>query len=120
MLKVALRILSTLSWSTLSSSAPAGPSLEVLIRRNRLLSRVIVEAAARLAAKVPCIDQLAQALGLGEAVLPVGVRHHVGDRGKGVQADEVGERERTHRVAGPGHHPGVDVGDRADALLMGA
>src|SRR6476661_6025873 len=110
MLKVALRMRSRLSWSTLPSSARRGLSLEILVPRDRSVSGVIVEAPTALAAKIPCIHQLAQRFGLREALLAVGVDHHVGDRGEGVEAHEVGESERSHRVAGAGHHPLVDVG----------
>ena len=43
--------------------------------------------------------------------------HRDGDGGGGVQADEVGERERSHRVVGAADHRGVDVLGRGHAGL---
>jgi hypothetical protein len=66
------------------------------------------------------VDQLLKRRRRREALLPVRLVHHGGDRCQRVQPDEVSQRERSHRVACAGHHPGVDVLDRADPLLVGA
>ena len=94
--------------------------LDSLRVHHRLVARVVVEALAGLA-PVPAGGQhLAQRRRLGEAALAELVEHHVADRAHGVEAHEVGERERAHRVPGAGLHRLVDLGDRADPLLVGA
>ena len=86
--------------------------------RDGLLARVIVEPPSCLTSKIACIDHPAERVGGGEAVFAVRLGHHIRDRDQRVQPDEVRERERPHWVAGSGHHPGVDVLDRPNALLV--
>jgi hypothetical protein len=42
---------------------------------------------------------------------------HLHDRQAGVEADEIGELQRAHRVVGAELHGGVDGIDRADAFV---
>src|SRR5437870_3762069 len=81
---------------------------------HRSLARVVVEALTRFPPFLARGDEIRERLGGREAILAVCVVHDLGDRGKRVEADEVGERQRPHRVTGAGLHPGVDVLDRAN------
>src|SRR3954447_26317479 len=87
---------------------------------DRLLARVVVEPLAGLAPVPARGEHLAQGRRLGEAPLAELVEHHLADGAHRVEADEVGERQRPHRVPGAGLHRLVDLRDRADALLVGA
>ena len=71
----------------------SAPGIE-LGRTRACSARVIVEALAGLAAVMARSTSLRSVCGRGEAVLAVGVVHHVGDRGQRVEADEVGQRQR--------------------------
>src|SRR4051794_24029790 len=115
--------------STTTPAATTSPRSEVGLRRaatshprvdDRLLAGVVVEALARLAAVPAGGEHLAQGRRLGEAPLVELGPHHVADRTERVEADEVGERERAHRMGGAGLHRRVDLVDGADALLVGA
>ena len=55
-----------------------------------------------------------------EARLAELVEHDVGDGVRGVEADEVEQRERPHRVAAAELHALVDVLDRAQPVLEAA
>src|ERR1041385_1453550 len=80
-------------------------------------SRVLVEAAARLLAEVAGLHLLRQQ-GAG-AVLGVleAVEEDVEDGEAGVEADEVGQRQRAHRVVHAELHDGVDVLGCGHALV---
>src|SRR5216683_4009458 len=85
-------------------------------RRNRALAGVVVEAALDLAADPAGFDVLHQKrtgaiLRIGQALV-----QHLHHRQAGVEADEVGELERAHRMVGAELHAGVDRLDIADAL----
>src|SRR3954453_3399741 len=116
--KVAFLMRSRLVWSTpmLGTLLELAPGID----RDGLIAGVIVEPAPRLPPEVPGLDHLLERVRRGEALLAVGVDHYVGDRPQRVESDEVRKRERPHRVAGAGHHPGVDGLDRSNALLLGA
>src|SRR5438067_1326520 len=86
---------------------------------DRRVAGVVVEAHPALAAVPPRGQHLAQDRRLREALLPELLEHHVADRAQRVQADEVRQRQRPHRVAGARLHGLVDLGDRAHALLVG-
>ncbi len=59
---------------------------------------ILVEAAAGLAAQPPGVDQL-RSSGQGRYLAsPRPVVQHLQDRQAGVEADQVGQRERPHRV----------------------
>src|SRR5437879_415045 len=85
--------------------------------RNRPLARIIVEAALDLAADPAGLDVLHQqrtraVFGIGQALV-----QHLHHRQAGIEADEVGELERAHRMVGAELHAGVDRLDIADALV---
>jgi hypothetical protein len=84
---------------------------------GRGLAAVVVEAATGLAAQPAGLDIFHQqragpVLGIGQAVM-----QHLHDRQAGVEADEIGQLQRPHRVVGAELHGGVDRLDRADALI---
>ncbi|MPL88776.1 hypothetical protein SDC9_34803 [bioreactor metagenome] len=86
-------------------------------RRHRGLAAIVVEAAAGLAAKPARLDVFHQQ----RAGAVLGVRQpvvqHVHDRQAGVEADEVGELERAHRVVRAQLHRHVDRLHVADAFV---
>src|SRR6476661_3870420 len=69
---------------------------------------VLVEAAAGLAAQPPGLDVAAQQRAGPVLVVPEPVVQHLHDRQAGVQADQVGQRQRPHRVVHAQPHYGVD------------
>src|SRR5271165_3488665 len=81
---------------------------------------VVVEALPRLAAIPAGQHQALQQRRRGEAALLELVVHDVRDVVRGVEADEVEQRERPHGVAAAQLHRLVDVGDGAHALFIGA
>src|SRR6266446_10086448 len=86
-------------------------------RRNRPLAGIVVEAALDLAADPTGLDVLHEQrawaiLRIGQAFV-----QHLHHRKTGVEADEVGELERPHRMVGAELHAGVDRLDIADALV---
>ena len=85
--------------------------------RDGGLAAIVVEAALDLAAEPAGLDVLHQQR--AGAVLAVGqaLVEHLHDRQAGVEADEVGELQRPHRVVGAELHRVVDALDRADALV---
>src|SRR4051812_26732265 len=93
--------------------------LNAWVYRLGLFARVVVEPAPRLAPVVARRHHLPQRGRRREALLPVLVEHDVADRLEGVEAHEVTQRERAHRVVGPRFHGSVDLLDRAHALLVG-
>src|SRR4051812_30405554 len=103
--------------SPLAAEGGLGAQPRVLHRR---LTRVVVEALARLAAVPAGGEHLPQGGRLGEATLAELVEHDLADRPHRVEADEVSQRERPHRMPRPGLHGLVDLGHRAYALLEGA
>src|SRR5947207_15939949 len=88
-----------------------------MVHRNGLLTRVIVEAAARLATEMAGCDELAKRRRWGEPLLPVFVEHDLSNRVARVEADEIEQLERTHRVVRAALHRRVDLLDRPEALL---
>src|SRR3954453_5987511 len=99
---------------------PFGMSSDAWIDRLGLFAGVVVEAPARLAAVVPGGHHLAQRGRGGEALLPVLVEHDVPDGFEGVEAHEVAQRQRPHRVVGAGLHRGADRLDRPHPLPVRA
>ncbi len=88
--------------------------------RDGWFARVGVEALARLLAEVAGFDELEEHLRRAELVAAEAVVEHAHDAEADVEADEVGELERPHRVVEPDPGAGVDVLGGADALLVGA
>src|SRR5438132_7113780 len=93
------------------SNEPAATLRDNLIR---------VKPASALPPVPPGQHHLAQQRRGGEALLAVLLEHHLTDVVRGVEADEVEQREGTHGVAAAELHGLVDVLDRADALLVRA
>src|SRR6185503_6561988 len=111
------------SWPGLAGSSPAmtlkGRAIWMVTPtgRNRFLAAIIVEAAARLAAEPARLDIFHQqragpVLRVGEAFI-----EHMHDGKAGIEPDEIGELERSHRMVGAEPHRRVDRLDRADALI---
>ena len=93
-------------------------------RRRRLTAagsaaRVGVEAAARLLAEMSGRDEVPSTLGGAEVLLAEALVEDLHDPEADVEADEVGELERAHRVVQADLRAGVDVVGRAEALLVG-
>jgi hypothetical protein len=98
------------------SGGPARPPRR-LPRRHRLFARVIVESAAGLATEPAGLDVLDEkrtrpVLGIGK---PVVQRLH--DAETGIEADEVGELKRAHRVMRAEPHRRIDALHRAHAFV---
>src|SRR5258708_35174803 len=96
--------------------ALSAPARNSSARRNRALARIIVEAALDLAADPTGLDVFHQqwtgpVLGIGQALV-----QHLHHREEGIEADEVGELERAHRMGGAELHAGVDRFHVARAL----
>src|SRR5947209_2468737 len=70
---------------------------------------IVVEAPTRLTPEISGGDHLAQQRGRRKTRLFELVEQDVGDEQGGVEADEVEQCERSHRVAGAEHHANVDV-----------
>ena len=80
-----------------------------------------MEAAAGLLAEVAGGDQLLEhRAAAGSARAPKPSCEHSHDAEADVEADEVGQLERTHRVVEADPRAGVDVVGRPGALLVGA
>src|SRR6202008_5083518 len=76
-----------------------------LVERHRLLAGVVVETGSRLvAAEASGQHHLAGQRRGGEALLLVLLLHHVRDVVSRIEADEVEERERSHRVTAAEDH----------------
>src|SRR4051794_8880856 len=113
-------------WAGPSSADLAAKALRKLERdreillsacRDRLLATIVVETALRLAAEPAGLDifdekRTGPVLGIGQPLM-----QHLHDREAGVEADEVGELQRPHRVVGAKPHRSVDRFHRADALV---
>src|SRR4051794_20886145 len=99
---------------------PLGMSSDAWIDRLRLVAGVVVEPARGLPPVVPRGNHLAERGRRREPLLAVLVEHDVADGLEGVEANEVAQRQRSHRVVGASLHRGVDLLDRPDALLVGA
>src|SRR5512133_1941037 len=86
--------------------------------RNALMpSLVVIEAAPRLAAQPPRGDVLAEDRGRPVLVVPELAVEHLRDEQARVEPDEVGERERAHRMIEAELHAGVDVRRRREPLV---
>src|ERR1700716_2826628 len=95
-----------------SRRTAAAPSLSDSSVLDGQLAGVVVEAPARLAPEPAGAEHLAERRRAREAPLAELVEQHVAYRTERVQADEVGERERPHRMPRAGLHRLVDLGDR--------
>src|SRR5262245_2020248 len=89
-----------------------------LPRRNRALTRIVVESALDFAADPARLDVFHQertrpVLRIGETFV-----QHLHHRQASVEADEVGELEGTHRMVGTELHAGVDRLDIADTFVQ--
>src|SRR5208282_3748851 len=85
--------------------------------RNRLFASIIIEAAPGLAAEPARLDifheeRTGPILAVGKALV-----EDVHDGETGVEADEIGELERPHRMMGAKPHADVDRLDRADTFI---
>src|ERR1044071_7895931 len=78
---------------------------------------VLVEPAGALLAQPAGGDVLAQQRARPVLVVAELAVQHLGDRQAGVEADQVGQLERAHRMVEPEADAGVDVGGRAEALV---
>src|SRR5258706_5838130 len=76
-----------------------------------------VETASRFAAEPTCCDILPQKRRRAVLVVAELVVQHFRDRQAGVEADEVGQLERPHRVVETELDALIDVLDRAERLL---
>ena len=79
---------------------------------------VVVKAAAGLATEPPRGHVHLEHVGGSVLVVAELAMEHFGDRQAGVQADQVGQRQRPHRVVEPELDPGVDVLGRAQVFLQ--
>src|ERR687886_411997 len=101
-----------------SIGTPTMPTSRTALAAGRVLACVIVvEPTPGLTAQVTGRDHLAQECRSREARVLELVEQDVGDVQRRVETDEVEQRERSHRVARPEHHPNVDVLARGEALL---
>ena len=82
------------------------------------LARVGVEPASGLLAEVARGDEVLEHPRRREVRLAEPLVEHPHDAEADVEADEVGELERAHRVVEPDARAGVDVLGRADPLLV--
>src|SRR5512144_2898227 len=78
---------------------------------------VLVEPAADLLAEPARRDVLAQQRAWPVLVVAELAMQHLGDRQAGIQADQIGELERPHRVVEAEPHAGVDVGRRPQPFV---
>src|SRR3954453_11277774 len=94
-------------------SWPSSPTLATSTRPGEgsagASSRVVIEPPAGLAPEQPGIDHARQQWRWGVQRLLELLVEAVGAGERGVEADQVGEAERAHRVVAPLHHAGVDV-----------
>src|SRR5438034_6636530 len=84
-----------------------------------LAARVGVEAAPGLLAEAAGLDELDEDRRRRELVLPEPLVKHAHDPEADVEADEVGQLERTHRMVESDPGARVDVVGRPEALLVG-
>ena len=82
-------------------------------------ARVGVEALPGLLAEMPGVDQLDEHARRAQVLQAQAVLEDAHDPEAHVEADEVGQLERAHRVVEPDPRPGVDVLGGPDALLVG-
>ena len=81
---------------------------------------IFKESSPRLPPESSRQNQPLQERGRRETGLTILGEHDLGDRVDRVEADVVEQLERAHRVRAPELHAGVDVLERADALLVRA
>src|SRR5512132_2130231 len=81
------------------------------------LGVVLVEAAQRLATEPARSDVLAQQRTRPVLVVAELAMQHLGDRQARIEADQIGQLERTHRVIEAELDAGVDVRRGAEALV---
>src|ERR1700680_4818515 len=86
-------------------------------RRRVTLSVVSVEATAGLATEITRIDVLLEQRAWPVLVVTEHPMHHLHDREAGIEADQVGELEGSHRLIRAELHCGIDIGDAANALI---
>src|SRR6266404_5907756 len=102
-------------WRSRSISKPsAGPSLKSPCRRRRgsrpaSTSWIDVKPASGFLAQVTRLDQVRQDLGRFEPFLAEALVQNDHDPVADVEADEIGERERAHRVVEANLRSRVDV-----------
>src|SRR5215831_664106 len=78
---------------------------------------VLVEPAPDLLAEPAGGDVLAEQRARAILVVAELAVQHLGDREAGIEADEIGELERPHRVVQAELHAGIDVARGAEALV---
>ena len=88
-----------------------------LPRRHRLLAAIVVEAAIGLAAEPAGLDVFHQQRAGAVLRIRQALVQHLHHRQAGIEADEVGELQRAHRMVRAELHRGVDRLDGADALV---
>ena len=106
------------AWSSRSSSV--SPPLIPRLARRAFRPRIGVEALAGLLAELARRDEVHEDLRRPEVVATEPVVEHAHDPEADVEADEVGQLERSHRMVEADPRAGVDVVGRAQALLVGA
>src|SRR5262245_29895492 len=79
---------------------------------------VVVKTSSRLPAVETCQHHSLQQRWRGEALLAKFVEHDFGDVIRRVEADEISQRKRSHRIATPELHCVIDVHDRSNTFLQ--
>src|SRR5215204_6822489 len=83
------------------------PSSE--LRWNRRIGRVIIKPLTRLLPMVAFRNHPAEEWRSLIALILICIEHDVGDANHGIQADEIQERQRPHRVATAELHGTIDI-----------
>src|SRR6185312_5308991 len=86
------------------TSRPEAVSDAPLARRHRLFAAIIIEAALRLAAEPAGLDIFHQQRARPVLRIRQAFIEHLHHRQTGIEADEVGELERPHRMVGAEPH----------------
>src|ERR1041384_3008805 len=97
------------SRSVITRHHPSGLLLAVRV--------ALVDPGAALLAEPAGGDVLAQQRTRAVLVVAELAVQHLGDREAGVEADQVGELERPHRMVSPAPHAGIDVRRGAQPLV---
>src|SRR3954471_6448247 len=88
------------------------------IAYTRRVRRVVVESLSRFLAEHPCQHHSFQQRWRCVAALSVFGEHDLGDLVNRVEADEVEQGKRSHRMARSQLHTLIDVFDRSDLRLQ--
>ena len=91
----------------------------ILAGRDGALARIIVKPAAGLAAEPSGFDIFHQQGGWAILAVAGRLEQHLDDLEAGVEADKIGQFERTHRVVEAEAATLVDIGDAAAGSTLG-